>query len=238
MMASSGVIWSQETKQALLKANPTMILVDSFSSSEALGMGMSVTTAAGPAKTAKFELTDTTMLFDENLRPVETKPGATGMVGSGRNQPVGYYKDPEKTARTFVRVGEERFSVPGDWARVNEDGVSLTLLGRGSVCINSGGEKIFPEEVEEVVKRHPAVEDVVVVGVPDEKFGEALTAVLSLSDPDTDPEAIKIFVKENLASFKAPRHIVVVDEVYRTPSGKVDFKHARKIALAALGLDA
>jgi acyl-CoA synthetase (AMP-forming)/AMP-acid ligase II len=121
---------------------------------------------------------------------------------------------------------------------VNEDGVSLTLLGRGSVCINSGGEKIFPEEVEEVIKRHPAVEDAVVVGVPDEKFGEAVTAVVSLSDPDTDLEAIKVFAKERLAGYKTPRHLVVVNEVYRTPSGKVDFKQARKMALAALKLEA
>ena len=164
--------------------------------------------------------------------------GGNGQPDAGRHQPVGYYKDPEKTARTFVQVDGERFSVPGDWAEVNEDGVSLTLLGRGSVCINSGGEKIFPEEVEEVVKRHAAVKDAVVVGVPDEKFGEAVTAVLSLSDPGTDPEAIKTFVKEHLAGFKTPRHVVVVDEVYRTPSGKVDFGHTRKIALAALGLEA
>jgi fatty-acyl-CoA synthase len=238
LMASSGVIWSQETKQALLKANPNMILADSFSSSEALGMGVSFTTTAGPVKTAKFQLSETTKLFDEELRPIETKPGARGMVGAGRHQPVGYYKDPEKTARTFVQVDDERFSVPGDWAEVNEDGASLTLLGRGSVCINSGGEKIFPEEVEEVVKRHAAVKDAVVVGVPDQKFGEAVTAVLSLNDAGTNPEAIKAFVKERLAGYKTPRHVVVVDEVYRTPSGKVDFGHTRKIALAALGLGA
>jgi acyl-CoA synthetase (AMP-forming)/AMP-acid ligase II len=237
LIASSGVIWSQETKQALLKANPNMILADSFSSSEALGMGASFTTAAGPVKTARFQLSETTMLFDEELRPIETKPGVRGMVGAGRHQPVGYYKDPEKTARTFVQVGDERFSVPGDWAEVNEDGVSLTLLGRGSVCINSGGEKIFPEEVEEVIKRHAAVKDAVVVGVPDEKFGEAVTAVLSLSDSGTDPEAIKAYVKEHLAGYKAPQHVVVVEKVYRTPSGKVDFGHAREIALAALGLE-
>ncbi len=238
MMVSSGVIWSQETKQALLKANAKMILADLFSSSEALAMGVSVTTAAGPVRTGKFQLTDTTKLFDADLRPVETKPGAMGMVGACRNQPMGYYKDPEKTARTFVQVGEERFSVPGDWARVNEDGVSLTLLGRGSVCINSGGEKVFPEEVEEVIKRHAAVEDAVVVGVPDEKYGEAVTAVLSLSPPGADPEEIQAFIKERLAGYKAPRHVVVVNEIYRTPSGKVDFKHTRKVALEALGLEA
>ena len=214
-------------------------MAESVSVSTTISAGtVSVTTAAGPVKTGRFKLTDTTRLFDAELRPVETKPGAMGMVGACRNQPVGYYKDPEKTARTFVQVGEERFSVPGDWAQVNEDGVSLTLLGRGSVCINSGGEKIFPEEVEEVVKRHAAVEDAVVVGVPDEKFGEAVTAVLSLSDPGAHPEEIKAFVKERLAGYKTPRHVVVVNEIYRTPSGKVDFKHTRKVALEALGIEA
>jgi fatty-acyl-CoA synthase len=201
-------------------------------------LGVSVATAEGPVGTAKIQLTETTRHFDENLQLLETKPGVIGIVGSSRNQPVGYYKDPEQSARTFVQVGGERFSVPGDWAQVNEDGVSLTLLGRGSVCINSGGEKIFPEEVEEVIKRHAAVEDAVVVGVPDQKFGEAVTAVVSLSEPGTDPEAIKAFVKERLAGYKTPRHLVVVDEVYRTPSGKVDFAQARKLALVALGLGA
>jgi acyl-CoA synthetase (AMP-forming)/AMP-acid ligase II len=157
-------------------------------------------------------------------------------VGVGGHQPIGYYKDPEKSARTFVKVGQERFAIPGDWAQVNEDGTGLTLLGRGSVCINSGGEKIFPEEVEEVIKRHPAVTDTVVVGVPDEKFGEAVTAVLSLSDPDVEPEEIKAFVKQSLAGYKTPRHVVVVDEVYRSPAGKADFGQTRKVALEALGL--
>jgi len=236
MMASSGVIWSQETKQALLKANPTMMLTDAFSSSEALGMGVSVSTAAGSAETAKFQIMDTIQLFDEDRRPLETKPGARGLVGVGGHQPIGYYKDPEKSARTFVKVGQERFAIPGDWAEVNEDGTGLTLLGRGSVCINSGGEKIFPEEVEEVIKRHPAVTDTVVVGVPDDKFGEAVTAVLSLSDPGVEPEEIKNFVKQSLAGYKTPRHVVVVDEVYRSPAGKADFEHTRRAALKALGL--
>jgi acyl-CoA synthetase (AMP-forming)/AMP-acid ligase II len=236
MMASSGVIWSQETKQALLKANPTMMLADAFSSSEALGMGVSVSTAAGSAETAEFQITDTIQLFDEDRRLLKTEPGARGLVGVGGHQPIGYYKDPEKSARTFVKVGQERFAIPGDWAQVNEDGTGLTLLGRGSVCINSGGEKIFPEEVEEVIKRHPAVTDTVVVGVPDDKFGEAVTAVLSLSDPDVEPEEIKAFVKQSLAGYKTPRHVVVVDEVYRSPAGKADFGQTRKVALEALGL--
>jgi len=236
MIASSGVMWSQESKQGLLKHNPNLMLVDAFSSSEAVGMGMSITTAAGAVSTAKFELTERTRLFDEQLQLLETKPGVTGLVGVGGAQPVGYYKDPQKSARTFVQTDGGRFSVPGDWAVVNDDGVTLTLLGRGSVCINTGGEKVFPEEVEEVIKHHPAVKDVVVVGVPDERWGEAITAVVSTNGSPVDAEALQQLVKEHLAGYKAPKHIVFVDDVYRSPSGKADFKRTKQVALEALGM--
>ena len=156
MIASSGVMWSEETKQALLAANPKLMLIDSFSSSEAVGMGMSVTTATGAVQTARFQLGDNTRLFDETLQPLATAPGVKGLVGVGGPQPVGYYKDEAKSARTFVTVdGTAASRFPGDWAVVNDDGVTLTLLGRGSVCINTGGEKVFPEEVEEVDQAPP-----------------------------------------------------------------------------------
>jgi acyl-CoA synthetase (AMP-forming)/AMP-acid ligase II len=236
MISSSGVMWSQETKQGLLKHAPQLMLIDSFSSSEAVGMGLSITTAAGVTQTGSFQLSDTTRLFDEQLRPIDGHPGAQGLVGVGGPQPVGYYKDPEKSARTFIETPHGRFSVPGDWAVVNDDGKTLTLLGRGSVCINTGGEKVFPEEVEEVVKRFAGVHDCVVVGVPDEKFGEAITAVIA--GEAVDGEALKAFVKQHLAGFKAPKHVVIVDEVYRSPSGKADFKRTRAMAMAALGIAA
>lgn len=237
MIASSGVMWSAETKQGLLEANPKMALVDSFSSSEAVGMGLSITTAAGVVETARFQLSDTTRLFDESLRPLDPKPGTRGLVGVGGRQPVGYYGDPEKSRRTFVEADGARFSIPGDWAVVNDDGATLTLLGRGSVCINTGGEKVFPEEVEEVLKRHPDVADVVVVGVPDEKFGEAVTAVVSTLSGALDEASLRAHVKAHLAGYKAPRHFVPVDEVYRSPSGKADFKRTRRAALEALGIE-
>ena len=236
LIASSGVIWSEETKQALLAANPQVVLYDSFSSSEAVGMGISLTTAAGAVPTARFRLGPNTRLFDEALRPLATAPGVKGLVGVGGPQPLGYYKDEAKTAHTFVTVEGARFSVPGDWAVVNDDGVTLTLLGRGSVCINTGGEKVFPEEVEEAIKRFPGVKDAVVVGVPDEKWGEAITAVVSMHGPGLETESLIDFVKQQLAGYKAPRHVVRVDEVYRSPSGKADFKRTREVALAALGL--
>jgi fatty-acyl-CoA synthase len=236
MISSSGVMWSQETKQGLLACAPQLMLIDSFSSSEAVGMGLSVTTAAGVTQTGKFQLSDTTRLFDEQLRPLDAVPGTKGLVGVGGPQPVGYYKDPEKSARTFVVTPHGRFSVPGDWAEVNEDGKTLTLLGRGSVCINTGGEKVFPEEVEEVVKRFAGVRDCVVVGVPDERFGEAITAVVSSDAPRLDGEALKAFVKQHLAGYKAPKHVVQVDDVYRSPSGKADFKRTKAMAMQVLGI--
>ena len=125
--------------------------------------------------------------------------------------------------------------MPGDWAVVNDDGVTLTVLGRGSVCINTGGEKVFPEEVEEVIKRYPAVKDVVVVGVPDEKWGEAITAVVSTRER-VDAEALMQLVKEHLAGYKAPKHVVFVDDVYRSPAGKADFKRTKQVAMEALGI--
>jgi acyl-CoA synthetase (AMP-forming)/AMP-acid ligase II len=238
MIASSGVMWSQEVKQGLLEYLPQAMLVDAFSSSEAVGMGLSITTAAGVVSTAKFQITDKTRLFDEALKPIDIKPGAKGLVGVGGAQPVGYYKDPQKSARTFVEAPGGRFSVPGDWAVVNEDGVTLTLLGRGSVCINTGGEKVFPEEVEEVLKRHPDVKDAVVVGVPDERWGEAITAVVSARDRAVDADALTGLVKQHLAAYKAPKHVVFVDEVYRSPAGKADFKRTKQVAMEALGIRA
>ncbi len=237
MIASSGVMWSLEVKQQLLEHNPHMMLIDAFSSSEAVGMGMSITTKDGASSTAKFQLGDKTRLFDEHLTVLETQPGTKGLIGVGGPQPVGYYKDPEKSARTFVETPHGRFSVPGDWAVVNDDGLTLTVLGRGSVCINTGGEKVFPEEVEEVIKRFPNVKDAVVVGVPDEKWGEAITAVVSATSGRIDGSALRQFVKERLAAYKAPKHVVGVDEVYRSPSGKADFKRTRQVAMQALGIE-
>ena len=235
MVTSSGVMWSQEIKQALLEYGPQMALVDAFGSSEALGMGTSITTSQGVQRTAKFQLGENTVLFDEALELVEPRPGARGMIGVGGRQPIGYYKDPEKSARTFVETARGRFSVPGDWVEVNEDGVTLTLLGRGSVCINTGGEKVFPEEVEETLKRHPGVEDAVVVGLPDEKWGESITAVVSRAAGDTSAETLIGFVKEHLAGYKAPKEVVFLDAVYRSPSGKADYARTRQQALEALG---
>jgi len=236
MIASSGVMWSEETKQRLLAHHSGLVLADAFGSAEAIGLGMSFTTAAGSVQTGKFQLSDSTKLFNADLELIESKPGARGLVGVGGLQPIGYYKDPEKSAKTFVECEAGRFSVPGDWAEVNEDGLTLTLLGRGSVCINTGGEKVFPEEVEEVIKRFEGVKDVVVVGIPDDRWGEAITAVVSSHEGELDGAAIIEHVKGSLAGYKAPKYVVQVPEVYRSPAGKADFKRTRQMAMEQLAV--
>lgn len=236
MIASSGVMWSEQTKQRLLAHHSGLVLADAFSSSEAVGMGMSLTTVAGSVQTGTFQLSDTTRLFNADLELIESKPGARGLVGVGGLQPIGYYKDSEQSAKTFIECEAGRFSVPGDWAEVNEDGLTLSLLGRGSVCINTGGEKVFPEEVEEVVKRFDGVKDVVVVGIPDDRWGEAVTAVVSSHEGELDGAAIIEHVKGSLAGYKAPKHVVQVPEVYRSPAGKADFKGTRQTAMELLAI--
>ena len=147
--------------------------------------------------------------------------------------PVGYYKDPDKSAATFVEIDGDRYSIPGDWAQVDADG-TLVLLGRGSVCINTGGEKVFPEEVEEVLKEHEAILDAVAVGVPDDKFGEAITAVVEPAPGvDVDEADVIAHVKGRLASYKAPKRVLTVDTIGRAPNGKVDYKRLREQAMEA-----
>jgi len=232
-MVSSGVMWSKETKQGLLGHHPAMLLLDAFSSSEALGMGSSVSGAGHAAETAKFQLSPESIVIDEQNRRLEPGSGEIGRLAVGGRQPVGYYKDPEKTERTFFEIDGQRYSCPGDFATVEADG-SITLLGRGSVCINTGGEKVFPEEVEEALKRHPSILDAVVVGIPDEKFGEAVTGVVEARPGATIDEAdIIAHVRQGLAAYKSPKRIVIVDTIGRAPNGKVDYKRLKAEAIAS-----
>jgi 3-oxocholest-4-en-26-oate---CoA ligase len=235
MISSSGVMWSEEVKQGLLRHHSGMILADLFSSSEALGMGQSVSTAAGTRTTARFELGENTKVITDDGREVQPGSGETGRVAVGGFQPIGYYKDPAKSAATFIEFEGKRYSVPGDYATVEADG-TLTLLGRGSVCINTGGEKVFPEEVEEALKTHEAVVDAVAVGVPDEKFGEAITAVVELaSGVDLDEAAVIDHVKSKLAHYKAPKRVLSIDSIGRAPNGKVDYKRLKGWAAETVG---
>jgi fatty-acyl-CoA synthase len=236
IMVSSGVMWSESVKQGLLKHNPTMMLVDAFSSSEAIGLGQSVSTAGAEAQTAKFVLGENARVITDDGRNVEPGSGETGRVAVRGFTPVGYYKDPEKSASTFVTIDGDTYSIPGDYATVEADG-ALTLLGRGSVCINTGGEKVFPEEVEEVLKQHPSVLDAVAVGLPDDKFGEAITAVVQArDDQELDEQELIGHVKQNLASFKAPKKVVAIDTIGRAPNGKVDYKRLKQYAADELGV--
>ncbi|MGH9172189.1 MAG: AMP-binding protein [Acidimicrobiales bacterium] len=231
---SSGAMWSEETKQDLLAHNANMLLIDVFSSSEAIGMGQSVSAGGGAAHTASFKLGERARVIDDDGNEIAPGSGRSGRLALGGRLPVGYYKDAEKTARTFVTLDGKRYSVPGDYVTVQDDG-SLHLLGRGSVCINTGGEKVYPEEVEEVIKTHAAVGDAACVGLPDERFGQAICALVELLPGEQATAAgIVEWVKARLSSFKAPRHVIFVESAGRTPSGKLDYAALRERAEAAL----
>jgi len=232
MVSSSGVMWSQDNKQGLLRHLPQAALFDSFGSSEAVGMGASVSTASGASQTARFQLGPNCVVFTDDGRRVQPGSGERGLVAVGGFIPVGYYKDEVKSAGTFRMFEDRRWSVPGDWAEVAEDG-TLLLLGRGSVCINTGGEKVFPEEVEEALKQHAGVRDAVAVGIPDPRFGETICAVVEAA-PGAMPtlEQLSEHVKSHLAHYKAPRHLVVVDTIGRAPNGKVDYKRLTAVAVS------
>ena len=221
---SSGVMWSEETKRGMLAHQPKMLLLDAFSSSEALGMGQSVSGGGTAAQTARFQASANTIVVDDADRRLEPGTGEIGRLAVGGHQPVGYYKDPVKTEETFPTIDGVRWSIPGDYATVEADG-TITLLGRGSVCINTGGEKVFPEEVEEVLKTLPGVSDAIAVGVPDERFGQAVTAVVAVDDAAGFDEADVIaHVKDRLAHYKAPKRVFAVPALERAANGKVDYK--------------
>jgi len=233
-IVSSGVMWSHEVKKGMLEHMPQAMLSDGFSSSEALGMGNSIMTKDSEVQTAKFMLGERCKVFDENDQPVEPGSGKSGMVAIGPPNPLGYYKDDEKTARTFRTINGVRYSIPGDWCIVEADG-TLTLLGRGSACINTAGEKVFPEEVEEALKTHPSVEDALVVGLPDEKWGQAVTGVVRLAEgASLDEESLRAHVRKSLAGYKTPKRVVATDQSIRASNGKADYATARKIAETAL----
>jgi len=238
-MSSSGSMWSQENKRGLLSFCKNAMIFDSFGSSEAVGMGASASAPGAEVQTAAFMLGPNCAVFSEDGRRVEPGSGERGLVAVSGFLPMGYYKDEEKSAKTFKVIEGVRWSVPGDWAEVNADG-TLKLLGRGSVCINTGGEKVFPEEVEEALKTHPEVRDAVVVGVPDARFGERICAVVEPAGGarELTLDELSEHVREHLAGYKAPRELVVVDSIGRAPNGKVDYKAIKDRALRALNVPA
>ena len=232
VIVSSGVIWSAESKAGLLRHNDRLIMVDSLGSSEAISMASSTVTSDGSAATASFRLGPTTRVVTEDGRDVVPGSGERGLVAMRGYTPIGYYKDPEKSAATFQVIDGQRYSIPGDFATVDADG-TVRLLGRGSQCINTGGEKVYPEEVEEVLKLHPTVADAAVVGVPDERFGEAITALVEPhAGSAVDEAALIAHVKQHLAGYKAPKRVLPIETVGRAANGKLDYRALTAHAIA------
>jgi fatty-acyl-CoA synthase len=236
-IGSSGAMWSREVKHGLLEhLKPGATLTDSFASTEALGMGISVSQKGVEVPTAAFTIGPNAIVLDDDDQPIAPGSGKTGRLAVGGVLPVGYYKDEEKTNRLFKTINGRRFSVPGDFAIVESDG-RIILLGRGSNCINTAGEKVFPEEVEEVLKKHAAVEDALVLGVPDEQWGSAVTGVVKLAPGAAfDEAAIRAHVREHLAGYKTPKRVLIAGVNLRAPNGKADYKSATEFARRELGI--
>ncbi|MFT3726053.1 MAG: AMP-binding protein [Hyphomonadaceae bacterium] len=229
VITSSGMMWSPEVKSGLFDFMPTVALYDSFGSSEGTGLGASIATRDAPPQEAKFDAPNTVVVRASDHTPVPPGSGEVGLVAKWGNLPLGYYKDPEKTARTYVTINGVRHLLSGDHATVEADG-RIRLLGRGNMCINSGGEKIYPEEVEETLKTHPAVADALVFGRPDPRFGQSIAAVVGLEPGATVTEAdLATHVRTRLAAYKAPRHFLLVAKAPRAPNGKPDYETAKKM---------
>jgi fatty-acyl-CoA synthase len=230
LITSSGVMWSQENKDGLMRCLPNTVMYDSLGSSEAVFMASSSSGAGQASETASFQIGDKVQVITDGGDYVAPGSDEIGMVAIRGYIPVGYYKDEEKSAKTFRTVQGVRYSIPGDYAQVLADG-TIHLLGRGSVVINTAGEKVFPEEVEEVLKRHGTVCDAVVVGLPDERFGEVICALVECEPGASFDEAALIeFVRGRLARFKAPRRVLEVDTINRSPAGKVDYAALKRLA--------
>lgn len=228
LINSSGVMWTQGVKDGLIRHMPEATCQDNFSSSEAIGMGVSLTTKDGTVETAKFVVGPRCRVLDDDDKDVVPGSGVTGKVVLGPPNPVEYHKDPEKSARTFRMIDGARYTVSGDFAQVAEDG-SVILLGRGSACINSAGEKIFPEEVEEALKLCPKVDDALVFGMPDPKWGQAVAAVVQSAN-GFDEGAARDVLRTKLAGYKLPKLIVATGESLRAPNGKADYAKAKGLA--------
>jgi len=236
-ISNGGAPMSAGAKARILSSFPTVMVTDGFGSSEAGIQGSSrVSAADAPAAggTVRFDRgSKPLMVLDGDDTPVEPGSGVVGRIVTGGRLPLGYHKDPEKTAATLLDLDGHRWLVTGDLATVAEDG-TIELLGRGSTSINTGGEKVHPEEVEGVLHGHPAVADVLVVGVPDERWGSAVTAVVELSPGTTLTfEDMSQHCRQHLAGYKVPKHLVIVDEVVRSPAGKADYRWATEAASAA-----
>jgi acyl-CoA synthetase (AMP-forming)/AMP-acid ligase II len=230
VIASGGAIMSPAVKEQLRRRLPHTKVVDTFGASETGGQGR----LSRSGSTSRLVTDEFTAVLDDELRPVVPGSGAVGRLARRGWIPTGYYKDPEKSSATFPTIDGVRWSIPGDNAVVDADG-TITLLGRGAMSINTGGEKVFPEEVEAAIKSHPAVFDALVVGLPDERFGQRVVAVVSLRgdvEPPTD-DALDAHARAHVSGYKVPRRWVRVERCERLPTGKPDYAWARDVAQGA-----
>jgi len=229
VIISSGVMWSEEVKNGLLKYHD-MQLMDTMGSTEG-GMGSSVSTRDNPPKTAKFSINPGVIIIADDGEILKPGSEKIGLIGTSGLVPVGYYKDEKKSSETFREVNGIRYSFPGDYAKLEEDG-TITLLGRGSNCINSAGEKIYPEEVEEAIKRNSEVFDCLVVGIDDKKFGQKVVAIVSTEkEKNIAKDALVEATRQFIAGYKLPKEVIFVDEVQRAPNGKANYKWAKSVAV-------
>jgi fatty-acyl-CoA synthase len=236
-ITSSGVTWSPEAKAGLLRHLPDVTLIDSLGASEGL-MSRSAATADADIKPARFAVNERVRVLDEeDGRPVTPGTEEIGLVAVTGALPLGYYKDEPKTAATFRTYDGVRYSIPGDYGTVDADG-TIRLLGRGSACINTGGEKVYPEEVELLLREHPAVDDCLVVGVPDERYGEMVVAlVVAVPGAGLDETALDELCRGRLSGYKRPKRFFVVDDLERSAAGKANYRVARAMAAALVGAE-
>lgn len=229
VVLSGGALLSPGTREELLAHLPWVVVVDGYGTSETGGQGqMPLWPGQRAGELPRFHVDEFTAVLDDSGRPAPPGSGITGRLARRGRIPIGYLGDPKGTAETFVEAGGHRWAIPGDLARIEGDG-SVTLLGRGSSSINTGGEKVFPEEVEIALKSHPGVYDAVVIGVPDDRFGERVSAVVQRrAGFDVDLESLDRHCRRRLADFKVPRRVVFVEEVARRPTGKADLAWAKR----------
>ncbi|MBO1332949.1 acyl-CoA synthetase [Streptomyces sp. VRA16 Mangrove soil] len=233
-VSSSGAIMSDTVRAQFQALVPNAMLLNNFGSSES-GFNGTATDGSGAGQGFRLRVNARTRVVDPaTYEPVEA--GEIGRLAQRGHVPLGYYNDLEKTAETFFQVGDERWVLLGDMATVDDEGI-VTVLGRGSQCINTGGEKVYPEEVEQALKSHPDIYDALVAGVPDPKWGNHVAAVVQLRDgaQPLDLESLQTHCRTHLAGYKIPRQLVVTDRIQRSPSGKADYRWARSVAAESAG---
>jgi len=236
-ITSSGVTWSPETKRGLLGHLPDVTLLDSLGASEGL-MTRNETKSGAAIEPARFAVNERLKVVTPEGTLVEPGSDEKGLLAVGGRIPLGYHNDPDKTAATFKEIDGVRYSIPGDWASVDRDG-TIRLLGRGSACINTGGEKVYPEEIELVLRSHPAVFDCIVVGVPDERLGEMVVALVeTLPDREIDEAELRSYCRSRTAGYKTPKRVLFVPSLQRSAAGKADYKLLRAMAAELVAEDA